>query len=257
MSGKHEGGGGHGGGGSDRWLLTYADLITLLLVLFIVMYSMAKVDEKKFSQVAGFLAAAFGGGGGNMIINTGMGTGDGVNLPGPDIAKTLEALSKYKDVLEGVGRELAADFQRDGRFTVYMSERGVTISLAGSAAFDSGRADLKPEFLPLLDAIVLKLAAVPNDISIEGHTDSDPIHNAQFPSNWELSTARANSVRQYLMSRGISQERMIMTAYGETRPLFANNTAEGKAKNRRVDVVILRNKPQVDLGQQISQETKP
>ncbi len=255
---KHSGGGGgHGGGASsERWLLTYADLITLLMVFFIVLYSFSQVDQAKYAAIARGLAAAFGGG--NLIVPTGMGTGDGVSVPLPKDLETRVAQGDpdaVAEVLEKVGqqlaKDLAADFLGDGRFTVRVAERGLILSLAGSAAFDSGKAEIKPDFVPILDAIADKLRALPNDISVEGFTDSDPIRTSQYASNWELSTARANAVRQYLEAKGVGGERMIVVGYGETRPAFSNATADGKAKNRRVDVVVLTNRQILDLGKEL------
>lgn len=258
------GGGGHGGGGQERWLVTYADMITLLMVFFIILYGMSELDKKKVQNFANVMRSALNlqPGGGNQIVP--IGQGDGVSAPMPEVipppviqhngvlpGKDGQGAGTGKDELKEIGEQLAVDFAKDGRFTVYLGDRGLTLSLVGSAAFDSGRANLKAEFLPLLDAIASKLKGLPNDISIEGFTDSDPINNAEFPSNWYLSTARANEVRDYLEMRGIQDERMIVVGYGETRPLYDNKTPEGKAKNRRVDVVVLRDKPVINLGEQV------
>lgn len=252
--------GGHGGGSSERWLVTYADMITLLMVFFIILYGMSEMDKKKMQGLAAALRVGFNNvsGGGNQIVPI-PGQGDGVSAPMPQVIPPVVppatgdtpkegAGEGPKDELKEVGEQLAVDFAKDGRFTVYLSDRGLTLSLVGSAAFDSGKADLKPEFLPLLDAIATKLGGLENDISVEGFTDSDPINTVEFPSNWYLSVGRANEVRDYLEMKGISPERMIVVGYGETRPLYSNSTAEGKAKNRRVDIVVLRNKPVIDRG---------
>jgi chemotaxis protein MotB len=249
--GKGGGGGGHDAGGMMRWLLTYADMITLLLALFIMLYAMSRVDQGKYQALSAALSKVFGGG--SVIVDTG-GGGKGV-LPNAGTA-TPSDVQAVKDALEKIGAGLYADFARDGRFAVYLNQKGLTITLEGNAFFDSGKADLKPAMLPLLDAVAERLKAVPNDISVEGFTDSDPIHTAEFPSNWELSYARANRVRAYLEGRGVSAERLIVVGYGETRPLYDNKTAEGKAKNRRVDIVVLRDKQVIDRGQEISVPTK-
>ncbi|HYF92828.1 MAG TPA: flagellar motor protein MotB [Symbiobacteriaceae bacterium] len=246
---KKKGGGGHGGAGLERWLLTYSDMITLLLALFIMLYALSTVDEAKYRAIAGALAKVFGGG--NVIVSTG-GVGDGITIPSEVTPQlTPEGLAK---TLEEIGKGLAADFSRDGRFGVFLNERGLVISLAGNAFFDSGKADLRPEIVPLLDDIAERLKGLPSDISLEGHTDTDPIHTAEFPSNWELSYARANRVRQYLQSKGVAESQMIVVGYGETRPLFDNKTAEGKQKNRRVDVVVLKDRAVIDLGQEIKSD---
>lgn len=235
------GGGGHGGSGAERWLITYADVITLLMVFFIVLYSMSEMDKAKYQAIAQSLGQVFGGG--NLVVNIG-GVGDGVSIPLPE------------EILEGLGKELYNDFAHDGRFTVRVSERGLIISLAGSATFESGSAAIVPEMYPLLDAIAAKVQGTDFDISVEGFTDSDPIRTAAFPSNWYLSVARANTVRDYLETHGVAPERMIVVGYGDTRPVWSNETEEGKAKNRRVDVVILRNKHVIDLGQEIDDGKK-
>lgn len=250
--------GGHGGGGHERWMVSYADMVTLLMVFFIILYGMSEMDKKKMEGLAAALRVGFNGiavqsGGGNQIVPI-PGVSDGVSAPMPQVIPPVVPPATGetpKDALQEVGEELVVDFAQDGRFTVYMGDRGLTLSLVGSAAFDSGKADLKPEFLPLLDAIAEQLRGLPNDISVEGFTDSDPINTAPFPSNWYLSVARANEVRDYLEMRGIEAERLIVVGYGETRPLYSNATAEGKAKNRRVDVVILRNAPVLDRGAQV------
>lgn len=260
MSGGGHGGGGHGGGGggAERWLITYADVITLLMVFFIVLYATANTDRAKYAAYANALRQAVGGG--NQIIPM-PGQSDGVSVPMPgDVSLPPvvppPAPQASPDELTGIGQQLLADFQRDGRFTVHVNERGLVISLAGSAAFDSGKADIRPEFRPLLDAIAERLKGVGNDISVEGFTDSDPIKTADFPSNWHLSTARAHQVREYLQSKGVAEGRMIVVGYGEVRPLFSNETPEGKAKNRRVDIIVLNDRHEVELGQEIKTDKK-
>jgi chemotaxis protein MotB len=241
-------------GNHERWLLTYVDMITLLMALFIMLWAMSNVDAGKYQALATTLNRVMGGG--NMIVPTG-GVGDGVNAPRPVVDPiTVGTPEQIKQALEKIGEGLYADFARDGRFTVYLGERGLTISLAGNAFFDSGKADLRPEVLPLLDNIAARLQTVPNDISLEGFADNDPIRTSLFPSNWHLSTARALAVRDYLEARGVAPERMILVGYGDKRPVFSNDTPEGKAKNRRVDVVILQEKQQIDLGQEINSDKK-
>ncbi|HWI53289.1 MAG TPA: flagellar motor protein MotB [Symbiobacteriaceae bacterium] len=250
MSYKKKKAGGHGGAGQERWLLTYSDMITLLLALFIMLFALSKVDEGKYKAVAGALAQVFGGG--NGIVGQGV-VGEGGTISPEELAKmtqmTPEEISK---ALEQVGEGLAADFSRDGRFGVFLNERGLVISLAGNAFFDSGKAELRPEIIPLLDEIAGRLKGLPGDISLEGHTDTDPIHTAEFPSNWELSYARANRVRSYLQSKGVDEKKLIVVGYGETRPLFSNTTAQGKMKNRRVDIVVLKDRAVIDLGKEIT-----
>lgn len=253
------GGGGHGGG-SERWLLTYADLITLLMVFFIVLYSMSELDKEKYARVANYLSMAFGQG--SLVINSsGLGSGFAIMRSGdlralaPETARLARPapIQAAPDPLLSLGEELRHDFVHEGRFAIRVVERGLTISLVGSAAFDSGDAEIRPEFFPVLDAISRRLSAIPHDISIEGFTDDDPIRTAEYPSNWYLSTARANRVRDYLEQGGIEAYRMIVVGYGATRPAWSNATGEGKAKNRRVDIVILRERRMIDPGHELGQ----
>jgi chemotaxis protein MotB len=251
---EHKPSGGHDGGGSMRWLLTYADMVTLLMVFFIVMYAMSEVDKSKYQQVSVALKQALGGGGG-MIVPL-PGAGGGVSAP-PAVAPatataTAPVVTDTNQLIKSIGEDLYADFAHDGRFIVYISDRGLTVSLVGSAVFDPGKAEIKPEFWPLLDKIAGKLSTIGNDISVEGFADSDPIHTQEFPSNWYLASARASVVRDYIETKGVQGARLILVSYGDTRPIASNATAVGKAKNRRVDIVILKTKQVVDLGQEIN-----
>lgn len=253
MSGKKKkGGGGHGGAGLERWLLTYSDMITLLMALFIMLFAISSVDKAKYAAVATMFQRAFGGG--NLIVPVN-GVGDGVNAPLLNEPAVMDP-KQVQEVLEQIGQGLYADFARDGRFTAHLGARGLTISLAGNSFFDSGKADLKPEMLPLLDEIARRIKDLPNDVSVEGSTDSDPISTPEFPSNWYLSAARANRVRDYLESKGVSADRLIVVGYGDKRPVYTNDTPEGKARNRRVDVVILLDKQVIDPGKEINTDKK-
>jgi chemotaxis protein MotB len=244
----NQGQGGHGGSSSERWLLTYADLITLLMVFFIVLFAMSELDKKKFEEVAQRLSEAFGG---TPRLSVLSGGGPGlVAMAAPSVS----GQASPPDPLTVLGQELESWSLKSDRFSVRMAERGLIISLVGSAAFDSGSADLRPEYIPVLEAIAIQLRSTPFDIAVEGFTDDDPIRTAEFPSNWYLSTARANMVRDYLEHGGVSGERMMVVGYGEQRPAWSNQTPDGKARNRRVDVVVLRDRRILDPGQEFKSE---
>jgi len=246
---SNQGQGDHGSSSSERWLLTYADLITLLMVFFIVLFAMSELDKKKFEEVAQHLSEAFGGTPRLSVLSGGGGQGL-VAMAFP----SDEALQVRADPLFVLGQQLQTWNLRSDRFSLRMAERGLIISLVGSAAFDSGSADLRPEYVPVLEAIALQLRATSFDIAVEGFTDDDPIRTAQFPSNWYLSTARANVVRDYLEQGGVGSERMIVIGYGDKRPSWSNETADGKARNRRVDVVVLRDPRIIDTGQEFKNQ---
>ncbi|HBN07109.1 MAG TPA: hypothetical protein DD435_00170 [Cyanobacteria bacterium UBA8530] len=232
--------GGHGGHASgERWLLTYADLITLLLALFIIMYGMSQTDKVKYKAMTESMAKAFN------PIQKGGGANDRGVLP-PASEKVLPAvlpmpeeqmLKEIKSAVEGEARE--AGFE--GKIEAKITERGLVISFSDAVFFQKGEAGIRSENLPLFRKLMLPLSRMPNSIRIEGHTDDDPIHTERFPSNWELSTSRATSVVRYLIQSGLfGPKRLAAAGFGEYWPKAPNDTAANQAKNRRVDVVVLR-----------------
>lgn len=241
------------GENSDRWLMTYADLITLLLAFFVIMYAMSKVDSKKFEQMSEKLKGEFN----SSDVIPGVGTSDlgaGVLKVGrlKIVAQRLESPSfgqlKHRVSLgpstniplsSGFHEQPAGDSSSD-QYSLEMNERGLIIHVLESALFASGQADLQPGALSLLDKIAAEIRDLPNQIRVEGHTDSIPMHSYKFPSNWELSSARATAVVRYFVDKHeFSPERISALGYGEFRPLTTNDTPEGRAQNRRVDIVIL------------------
>jgi len=247
----------------ERWLLTYSDLITLLMIFFVMMYSMSKVDADKFQALAESLSIAFGGGtpaqvdigvtpGGPSIIETypvkspteggenpwgeekTEGTGNGgegnVNIEN----MTIEAIKQKLD-------QFALDNNIQARLVTSIEERGLVVSISDTLLFESGSADITPRAREILDKITNVLASAPNYIKVEGHTDNLPINTARFPSNWELSVLRATNV-VHIMKEKIPAQQLSAVGYGEYRPIASNDTEEGRAKNRRVDLVILRSK---------------
>ena len=238
-------GGSHGGGegraSRERWLITYADLITLLLIFFIVMYAISKVDADKFAAIAQALTRALGGSG-MVLPHPGASVSPGVGQPQsavtPGASEGLE-LARVKSQLE----EVLAQRGLNAYFSVRQEERGIVLSIQDTVLFDLGKADLRPEARKIIDEVGLVLLQTPNYIRIEGHTDNWPIHTERFPSNWELSVARACSVVQRLV-QGLNfpPERLSATGYGEYRPRAPNDTPENRQLNRRVDFVILSSK---------------
>lgn len=241
-------GGGGGGGGMMRWLITYADLITLLMVFFVMMFAMAEVDKQKYARLALSLRTAFGGSG---LVNLPAEAPQGVETESrgwqrtiPDLDAGEGAAGEEGDAgLAELGRRILAELEPYGRFHVFLTERGLVISLTGSALFDTGKAVIRPDSRRVLDVIARHIRDIPNDVSVEGSADDRPIRTAEFPSNWELSARRATEVVRYFVERhGIDPGRFIAVGYAEERPLFDNSTDEGRARNRRVDVVILRDR---------------
>lgn len=210
----------------DRWLLTYADMITLLVALFIMLYSMSAVNQEKFGAVAQSMRREFQAlpeqDGGKVV-----GTGSIVD-------PVEQQVSRLQQFLQEKGLQSQVRIRRE--------ERGLVISLLSDGTlFDLGSADLKPSAKQVLDQVAEALRALPNPVLIEGHTDNLPIRTAQYPSNWELSAARAARVLRYLVQKGgIPAERLIAVGYADTRPLVPNSSPANRAQNRRVDIAVLK-----------------
>ncbi|MCW5960192.1 MAG: OmpA family protein [Pyrinomonadaceae bacterium] len=198
----------------DRWLISYADLVTLLLALFIVLY--AASDHERAKQIAqSFSDKSFAGEG---ILP------ENAALVGP--RERLEEKFRSNPVLSS-------------KTSMSQTSRGFVVSLSEAGFFAPGDAAVSAEAKQVLDEISSSINETEFSIRVEGHTDSVPISNSKYPSNWELSTARASSVLIRLMENGIAPERLSAAGYGGFQPVADNSTPEGRAKNRRVDVVIL------------------
>lgn len=259
---------GGGGASRDRWLLTYADLITLLMVFFVVMFAISEADKGKFQQLSASMQRAFGGG--SRPTDT-QGQGDQV-LPGggmglleaqrqtPPVPARSASPSPSSPLNEGMLGGLATPYPQGSMIeqirqailplaasqgvidsvTIYTSTEGVIVSLSGNVLFDSGKAELKPEGLAFLHVLADVLRQRSNRLRVEGHTDNVAINTSLYPSNWELSSTRAIVTTRYLVEQGkLAAERIGAAAYGEFRPVADNSTREGRMRNRRVDIVVI------------------
>ncbi len=214
----------------DRWLLTYADMITLLLAFFVVMYSMSVMDAKKFGKVSQALRGILKGGP-SILKNEHF-----------DQIKEGQGLLKIGSLqmLQSSIYQKAEQMGKESEIVTEMNERGLTIHIMESALFDEGRAYLKPRAMEVLDMVAGDIRAMPNHVRVEGHTDDRSINNEKFPSNWELSTARAtNVVRYFIDNHSFPPDKISALGYASYRPYVPNNSIENRAKNRRVDVVVL------------------
>jgi chemotaxis protein MotB len=218
---------------AERWLLTYADLITLLLIFFVVMYALSSIDAKKFEAMAVSMANAMGGST-SVMPNPGEAIPPGVSTPDQAENDDLEQLRKeLQDYIDENGLE--------GQVTVNLEERGIVLSFQDVALFSLGSAVLTPYAKELIDTVGLILIRSTQYVRVEGHTDDLPINTREFPSNWELSAARANSVVQTLIADlNFPPHRLSVTGYGEFRPQVPNDSVENRQVNRRVDIVVLR-----------------
>jgi chemotaxis protein MotB len=241
----------------ERWLVSYADFITLLFAFFVVMFAASNSDEKKVGQIAQAVQVAFKDLG--MFTPAGKvvplhDDGGLANAPARVFGSTKSPFSQTTQLNESSPdltrvrmqlEEMLRSELRNQTVHIRQDSRGVVVSLAEAGFFDSGSAVVNAGGLAVLERIAEKLHDIPQDLRIEGHTDNTPIHTVPCPSNWELSTARATHVLGYLiMNARIPPERLSAVGYGEYRPAASNATPEGKAANRRVDVVILSSEAQ-------------
>src|SRR5918911_1613590 len=212
---KHRGG--HEGGheNAERWLLTYADLITLLMVFFVVLYSMSSSDATKFKKISAALSQAF-----NVDVLQGQ-SASGISDGSAQIASPIDDLIQNNEVpqVQRLQTKIQAAIEGSSQspdVSVGTDKEGVVIRLSGSYLFDSGRAELKPNSLGVLDAVASELRLMPNDIRVDGHTDATPIESPRYPTNWELSAARALAVTRYFSETdGIRSDRLMAAGFGE------------------------------------------
>jgi chemotaxis protein MotB len=282
--GRRRGGGGEHEESGERWLLTYADMITLLMALFMVLFSISSVNISKYVTLQQALKAAFSGDilpGGKSIAQPGASANSSrapttIDTPAivrltPNVTSELEhvggrtssaqsstaqsssaqaatfnvsAATQEQSSFEALQRKLNEYAARHGfgkAVHATVEQRGLAIRvLTDSLLFPSGSATLEPEGQPLLSEIaqLLNIDQV-HPIAVEGNTDNVPI-SGPFPSNWELSTARASSVVRYLITQGVDPQRLSATGYAEQRPIATNATAAGRALNRRVEIILQR-----------------
>lgn len=198
-----------------RWLISYSDFLTLLFTFFVALYALSNIDIMKAAQMTSSLRQVF------KVID------EPISFEEDRNKAIIEDLRKLLNDISGI--------------TIKSDARGVVITLPDSLLFDSGSAYLKPESKEALTRISDKLKEIPGKVAIEGHTDNVPLSSSSiYKSNWELSAARASSVLHFLLQRGLAPDRFLIAGYGEYRPVSDNETEEGRAKNRRVELIILR-----------------
>ncbi len=237
----------------ERWLITYADMITLLMVLFIVLFAIGQTDKAKFEELRAGLQDEFGTGS-PSLLDTGTGllaAGTGIEqLRTSEAAEALadrdevrraiaEDQASLEETAEAIDAQLAAAGVQES-VDLQVDRRGLIVTIVtDQVLFAPGSDQILPAGGGILASVAGALAGVPNDITVEGHTDDRPINDGRFPSNWELSTARATSVlRQLLVSTGIDPARVAASGYADQRPIADNSTPEGRAANRRVEIVV-------------------
>ena len=239
----------------ERWLVSYADFITLLFAVFVTLYAMSQTDKQKVEQVAASYRTAFG-------VTVGASSGKPQFIPKSDMmpipsmkqqlkntekpkakgdgSSKVQATKKdFKEMLVALEKFLL-DKNAQDKVNIDITRRGLVISLREAGFFDSGSATIQPAAYEFLTKIAEVLLPYGNPISFEGHTDNIPMRSSTFHSNWELSTARATTLAHYFMDQhSFTPEKISVTGYGEYRPVADNSVEEGRKQNRRVDVVLV------------------
>jgi chemotaxis protein MotB len=245
---KHESHANH-----ERWLVSYADFITLLFAFFVVMFATSQTDKAKAQQVADSVKKALDGESftktisvilGGVVDQKGQGNAE---MRGPggakQLVKTVDDKSHTQIVellpsLQILSKELEQEI-KEGKVQMSMGPRGLTISFTQAALFPSGEDVIAKDTYPSVQKIADAMKQIPNPVRMEGHTDAVPIHNSRFKSNWELSAARSIALLELFTSFGVSRDRLSIAGYADTAPVEGNETEAGRARNRRVDVIIL------------------
>lgn len=212
-------------------MVSYADFVTLLLGFFVVMYAISSVNEGRYRAVSQALEQAF------QTVDKKTAT-PSVVKPIPQDHPLTERQKKMQGMANDI-RSVLDPLVRQGHVRVNESARGIAVEINASALFEPGQAELSDGAARTLMLVASVLAGAPNHLEVEGHTDDSPINNPVFPSNWELSAARSSRVVRIFAQNGVSPERMAAVGYGEHRSIDSNATPEGRARNRRVTVVIL------------------
>ncbi len=222
----------------ERWLITYADLITLLLAFFIMMYVFSKKDAQKYDEVVGHLRTIFTGG----ASASGRGGANAGTLPFELPIRTF--LDPAGEVQQKLETELKGFTDNDSgmkNISVLSDERGVVIRILDRAFFDEGKADLKDGAQKALDKIIPVIAALDNQIRIEGHTDNVPISTREFRSNWELSVRRATEVVRYFVEKhSFAPRRLSAVGYAEYHPVAPNDSPGNRSLNRRIEIIVIK-----------------
>ncbi|HEY9179403.1 MAG TPA: OmpA family protein [Candidatus Baltobacteraceae bacterium] len=227
--------------GMMRWLLTYADMITLLLALFIILFAMSTISKVKFQKFAKDVSGGF-----DNVWST--------NQPpqgGQDAQKSFNSSSNIPAIQKEL-QQYVQSHKLQNQVQVHMDHRGLVITLLSDKSYyDSGSAELRPQTKEILDGVDVFLRKNANLIRVEGNTDNVPIATEQYPTNWELSTARAVNVVRYLVENDhLSPMRISAAGYGQYHPRTDNSTPEARQANRRVDIVLLNaNISQAEKGQ--------
>jgi len=239
----------------ERWMVSYADFITLLFAFFVVMYGISSVNEGKYKVFGAAINKAFG-------TQANPSEGGTIHLTEEEVyfkslvdrrnSRMAEKQRKQNERMQNLAQTLnsaMASFVKNGQMNVSQTGRGVELEINASALYNQGEADIQPEAKKTLADAAKVLVDNEFAIEVEGHTDNMPINTAKFPSNWELSSARASSVVRLFIDQGVIAKRLKAVGSADNHPVVANDTSEGRARNRRVTITVLNPEPEADATQ--------
>ncbi|MBC3874994.1 flagellar motor protein MotD [Undibacterium flavidum] len=246
----------------DRWLVSYADFMTLLFAFFVVMYAISSLNEGKYRVLSNSLTGAFGTVlvAGGDIPDIKKSQNSVINLLPIVKPKNAEPLRREREKMTNVARDILTVLEplvREGKVRVTQTSRGVAIEINASLLFAQGDAKLNLDSIQALRAIAEVLKIDNHAIQVEGFTDNLPIKNSTFPSNWELSAVRASSVARLFMENGVDENRITAVGQGPKSPVGSNDSVEGRARNRRVTVTILSVLPESPIDIPVTPNPKP
>jgi chemotaxis protein MotB len=226
----------------ERWLVSYADFITLLFAFFVVMYAISSLNEGKYRVLSNAMQSAFGTIPGPQPASASVVHGQPVVvMPVPRTDNTARVRREERE-LRQIGDDLLralGALVEQGRARVMLEPRGVVVEIGATALFASGDARLAPGAEATLVPVAAVLGGLDRGLRVEGHTDNVPIASPQFPSNWELSAARAAAVARVLIGAGVAAPRVAVVGYADTRPVAGNDADSGRARNRRVTLLVV------------------
>ena len=258
----------------ERWLVSYADFITLLFAFFVVMYALSTINEGKYKVLSDSIVEAFKNAPTSEkiiyvptprpqnVAESGKPIAQLIPMQKPDVSPPVVEAEKERrrENMKSVAADILKVMEplvKGGQVKVTESNRGISVEINASLLFEIAKADLNKDSISVLTAVAKVLATDTHQIQVEGYTDNLPIKSPVFPSNWELSTARASSVIRLFAENGVGGDRMVAIGYADNRPVDANETPEGRARNRRVTVMILAENQGAARDVQLDPDIKP
>ncbi len=226
----------------EGWIVTFSDLMSLLLTFFILLYSMSTVEVSKFKQLMKSVQSALG-----VQQVPEAGTREGLEMLDHDGESQPDAVDELGGMVQKELQEIQSKVEEfiiknklGGKVSVEVGERGAVITISDVVLFPEGEAKFTRQAQPILKKLTELLKEFPYQVRVEGHTDNVPIHNSKYPSNWELSSARASEIVRFFIRHGVDPKRLVAAGYAHYRPIADNSTPEGRARNRRVEIVYVR-----------------